>query len=60
MKDMRHILETLRRNIAECERPRLTAKSAIKCDIFKRLADHYKVLAAELERAIARSKESEG
>jgi hypothetical protein len=56
MKDMQAHLETLRANIAECNRLRREAKSRIKRDIFERLAAHYAVLAGELERAIAEEK----
>ena len=56
MKDMQAHLETLRENIAQCERLRQGSKSKIKRDIFGRLAAHYKVLAGELERAIAEEK----
>jgi hypothetical protein len=46
MKDMRAHLEMHRTQIAECENLQLTAKSKIRRDIFKRLADHHRVLAA--------------
>ena len=55
MKDMQAHLETLRAQIAECERLGRTSKGKIKRDIFEKLASHYKVLAAELEQAIAAS-----
>ncbi len=53
MKDMQAHLETLRANIVQCERLHREAKSRIKRDVFARLAAHYRVLAGELERAIA-------
>jgi len=48
-------LETLRKQIAECERLKRQATRRTKRDIFNRLAAHYRVLAAELEKAMAES-----
>jgi hypothetical protein len=48
MKDMQAHLETLRANIAECERLQKAAKNGIKRATFERLVAHYRVLAAEL------------
>jgi len=60
MKDMQAHLETLRANIAECERLQKAAKNGIKRATFERLVAHYRVLAAELERAIeVKAKEDE-
>ena len=53
MKDMVRHLEKLRVEIAECELVRDLATDPKKRDLFNRLAEHYKVLAAELEKAIA-------
>ncbi len=55
MRDMQAHLRTLRTNIAECKRLEREAKRSVKRDVFKRLAAHYKVLAHELERAIAQA-----
>jgi hypothetical protein len=61
IKDMQAHLETLRAQIAECQRLQRAAKSKIKRDIFQRLVVHYEALAGELEQAIAamRTKETE-
>jgi hypothetical protein len=53
MKDMLAHLETLRAQIAQCERLEKAARGEIKRKIFRRLAAHYMLLAAELERAIS-------
>ena len=45
-------LETLRVQIAECEMIRDLAMDPVKRDLFAKLAEHYKVLAAEVQRAI--------
>ena len=55
MRDMQAHLETLRKQIAECERLKRQATRRTKRDIFNRLAAHYRVLAAELEKAMAES-----
>jgi len=52
MKDMKVHLEKLQVQIAECEIIRDLAIDPKKRDLFARLAEHHKVLAAELERAI--------
>jgi len=52
MKDMQEHLEKLRVQIAECEMIRDLATDPKKRDLFARLAEHHKVLAGELERAI--------
>lgn len=55
MKDMQAHLKTLRAQIAECKRLERESKRSGKRDIFKRVAAHYKILADELERAIAQT-----
>ena len=55
MIDMQAHLKTLRAQIAECERLERESKRNVKRDIFERLAAHYKVLANELQRAIAQT-----
>ena len=52
MKDMQAQLEKLRTEAAECELiANLTTDNA-KQELFTKLAQHYKVLAFEVERAI--------
>ena len=53
MKDMRAHLEKLRTQVAECELIRDLTTDKAKREVFNRLAEHLKVLARELERAIA-------
>ena len=53
MKDMIEHLKTLRAQIAKCEHLQRTSKGKIKRAIFGRLVGHYRVLAGELEQAIA-------
>ncbi len=55
MQDMQAHLETLRKQIAECQRLERLAKNKIKRHIFRRLAAHYRVLAGELEKALVAS-----
>jgi hypothetical protein len=57
MKDLQAHLETLLAQIAECERFQREAKSQVRRDLFGRLVARYKVLAAELERAIAEDRD---
>jgi hypothetical protein len=52
MKDMQAHLEKLRADAAECTLISDLATDAKKRELFARLADHLKVLAAEVERAI--------
>ena len=52
MKDMQAHLEKLRTQIVECEMIRDLATVPAKRELFGRLAEHYKVLVAELEKAI--------
>jgi hypothetical protein len=59
MKDMQAQLEELRRDAAECALIRDLATDPKKRDLFARLAEHYTVLASEVERAIGESTESE-
>lgn len=54
MKDMRTHLEKLRTQVAECELIRDLATDKTKRELFSRVAEHLKVLASEIERAIAR------
>ena len=51
MKDMREHLEKLQVHISECELIRDMATDK-KRELFARLAEHHKVLATEIERAI--------
>jgi hypothetical protein len=55
MKDMQVHLEKLRLQIAECELIRDLATDKAKRELFKKLAEHFKVLAAEVERAIVKA-----
>jgi hypothetical protein len=55
MKDMQAHLEKLRTQIAECEMIRDLATNPSKWELFGKLAEHYKVLATEVERAMAAS-----
>jgi hypothetical protein len=53
MKDMQIHLEKLRVQISECELIRDLATDKAKRELFSKLAEHFKVLAAEVERAVA-------
>ena len=53
MKDMQEHLEKLRVQIAECEIIRDLATDPKKRELFGRLAEHHKVLAAEIEKAMS-------
>jgi hypothetical protein len=53
MKDMQTHLEKLRVQVAECEMIRDLATDPAKRDLFAKLAEHFKVLVAEVERAMA-------
>lgn len=53
MKDIQAQLEKLRVQIAECEMIRDLATDPEKRELFARLAEHFKVLAAQLERTMA-------
>ena len=52
MLDMLAHLEKLRVQIAECEMIRDLATDPAKRELFTKLAEHYKVLTAEVQRAI--------
>ena len=52
MKDMQEHLEKLQVQIAECEIIRDLATDPKKRELFARLAEHHKVLAAEIEKAM--------
>jgi len=52
MKDMQVHLDKLRAETAECEAISRRATDDEKRELFARLAEHYKVLTAEIERAI--------
>ena len=60
MKDMQAHLEKLQRGAAECALIRDLATDKAKRELFARLAEHYKVLAAEVERTIAKASGQEG
>jgi hypothetical protein len=53
MKDMQTQLEKLRVQISECELIRDLATEKSKRELFDKLAEHFRVLAGEVERAIA-------
>jgi hypothetical protein len=53
MKDIQAHLEKLRVQIAECELIRDLATEPKKRELFTRLAEHFKILATELERALS-------
>jgi hypothetical protein len=52
MQDMLAQLEKLRVQVAECEMIRDLVMDPVKRELFAKLAEHYRVLAAEVERAI--------
>jgi len=52
MKDMQAHLEKLRTQAAECEILRDSATDKTKQELFAKMAQHFKVLAAEVERAM--------
>ena len=51
MKDMEAHLEKLLRDAAECELISRLATDVAKRELFKRLSEHLKVLASEVESA---------
>jgi hypothetical protein len=59
MKDLKLHLDKLRADAAECDRIRDLADDPQKRDLFARLAEHYRVLAAEIERAIGKRDDDE-
>ncbi|KRQ14711.1 hypothetical protein [Bradyrhizobium manausense] len=52
MKDVQAHLEKLRAQIAECELIRDLATDPLKRDTFSRMAEHFRVLAGQLEHVI--------
>jgi hypothetical protein len=52
MHDMRTHLEKLRADAAECQLICNLATHPLKRELFAKLADHHRALAAEVERAI--------
>jgi len=56
MKDMQAQLEKLRVEAANCQMISGLATDKEKRELFARLAEHYKVLAEEVERAIKQRK----
>jgi hypothetical protein len=53
MKDMQVQLDSLLAQAAECARIAAQATDAGKQELFARLAQHFSVLASEVEKAIA-------
>jgi hypothetical protein len=53
MQDIKAYLEKLQTQSAECELIRDLATDPKKRELFTKLAEHFKVLAAELERELA-------
>jgi hypothetical protein len=53
MKDMQMHIEKLRVQITEYELIRDLATDRAKRELFDKLAEHFRVLASEVERAIA-------
>jgi hypothetical protein len=58
MRDMQAQLEKLRVEQANCEMIAGLATNEAKRELFTKLADHYKILAAQVERAIKQQKTS--
>jgi hypothetical protein len=52
LKDMEAHLEKLRVQITECEMIRDLATEPKKTELFARLAEHFKVLAGEIEKTM--------
>jgi hypothetical protein len=48
-------LEKLRAETTNCEKIALLATDTAKRDLFTRLAQHYRILASEVERAIKKA-----
>jgi hypothetical protein len=57
MKDMQAQLDSLLEQAAECTRIASKATDAAKQELFERLAQHFSVLASEVEKAIAKTEE---
>lgn len=53
MKDMQAQLDKLRQQATECSGIAAKATDAAKQELFARLAQHFTVLASEVEKAIA-------
>jgi hypothetical protein len=53
MKDMQVQLEMLRNEAAKCSRLAKLATDKSKRNLFEKLAQHYSVLASEVQKAIA-------
>ena len=53
MKDMQAHLEKLRAQTAECEIIRDLATDPKKRELFSSLAEHFKILAKQIEKALA-------
>ena len=53
MQDMRDQLEKLRTEAANCDLIAGLATDPTKRETFKKLAEHFKVLAVEVQKAIA-------
>ena len=52
MKDLQTHLEKLRMEAADCEMIARLATDKIRQQLFIKLAEHYRVLASEVERAM--------
>ena len=55
MRDMHVQLEKLRVEAANCELIGKLATEAVKRELFAKLAQHYNVLAAEVQKAIVQT-----
>ncbi|TFV45339.1 hypothetical protein [Bradyrhizobium niftali] len=53
MKDMQAHLEKLQIQLAECEMIRDLATDPKKRELFSKLAEHFRALAGEIEKAMA-------
>ena len=58
MKDIQAYLEKLRTQAAECALIRDLASDPDKRALFTKLADHFKILATEVERALPPAKDA--
>jgi hypothetical protein len=56
MKDMQAHLEKLQIQIAECEMIRDLATDPKKRELFSKLAEHFRVLAGEIEKTMSDQK----
>jgi hypothetical protein len=57
MRDMQAQLDNLREQAAECTNIASQATDTAKRELFARLAQHFSVLASEVEKAIAKTEE---